>query len=103
MKSPYTIELAGGMQPNFPFSSVASNNTEQSLRKVQSKRIDACIFGDDVDGILKQTKLDAIHREQYGTFMNVFITPKGPKSAEIDRILSDCLRKLKASGYRVAR
>jgi polar amino acid transport system substrate-binding protein len=97
-KFPYVIELAGGVASNFPFPSVASNSAEQSLQKVQNKRIDATIFGSETDLILKQIKLNAIHREHYKNFDNVLIISKGAKSVEMDKTLSDCLKKIKASG-----
>lgn len=97
-KFPYTIEVAGGLEPVYPFPCMSSNNSEASLQKVQNKRIDAFLFGNEIDQSLKSLKLNAIHRELYGNFDDAIIIPKGPKGDEIDRILSNCLRKLNASG-----
>jgi polar amino acid transport system substrate-binding protein len=97
-KFPYIIEVAGGLEPIYPFPSVPSNNSEGSLRKVQSQRADAFLFGNEVDEIVKSLKLGAIHRELYGNFDDAMVIAKGPKGDELDKILSDCLKKLRTSG-----
>ena len=97
-KFPYSIEVAGGLESVYPFPCISSNNSEASLLKVQNKRVDAFLFGNEIDQTVKSLKLKAIHRELYGNFDDAIIIPKGPKGDEIDKILSDCLRKLNASG-----
>jgi ABC-type amino acid transport substrate-binding protein len=98
-KFPYVIELAGGMQDNFSFPNVATNDAAQSLQKIQNKRVDAFIWAqEDADFNLKSLKLNAVHREFYEDFDDVITIPKGPKAAQLDKLLSDILKKLKASG-----
>lgn len=97
-KFSYIIEVAGGLEPVYPFPSVPSNNSEGSLRKIQNQRADAFMFGNEIDQIVKSLKLSAIHRELYGNFDDAIVIAKGPKGDELDKILSECLRKLRASG-----
>jgi len=98
-KFPYVIEVVGGMEANFPFPALPSRDIEQSLQKVQDKRLDAMIrVQDESDRSLEKLKLNMIHRSFYAGFDDVIIIPKGSKGDELDKILSDCLRKLKASG-----
>jgi hypothetical protein len=63
------------------------------------KRVDAYIFAqEEGDFTLKQLKLKDVHREKYDSFDDVFVIPKGDKGKEIDKIISQCLIKLRDSG-----
>ncbi|HEX3045757.1 MAG TPA: transporter substrate-binding domain-containing protein [Bacillota bacterium] len=96
---PYQIDMVTGSESNFPFPGVSNASFEQSLQKVQNKRTDAIIWSqEESDLAVKNLKLNAIHREHYGDFDEVILVQKGPKGDELDKILSECLRKLKATG-----
>lgn len=99
---PYTIEVVRGHEKTsrFPVTMAAQgNDPSPSLLKVQNKRVDACLFSQDIgDPAVRKLKLNNIHRELHEEFDVVFVIPKGPKGDELDPILSNCLRKIKASG-----
>lgn len=98
-KFPYQIEVANGTGALFPFPTTGFIAfAGSSLKKVQSKRIDALICSDDADMDVKQLKLKEIHRSFYKYMDDTIMIPKGPKGDELDKILSNCIKKLKASG-----
>lgn len=86
------------MESNFYFPVFSSFNLEEALLQVHNKRIDAYVSSQDADRDLKKLKLNTIHREYYRDFKDMLIITKGPKGDELNKILSNCLRKLKASG-----
>ncbi len=96
---PLKIESILGFLEYFDFPIIESTGVENSLKKVNIKRIDAFIFAqEECDFTVKQLKLKDIHREVYDKFDDVFVIPKGPKGQEIDSILSACIKKLISSG-----
>lgn len=96
---PLKIESAGGFTDYFDFPISDSSAIDTSLKKIDMRRLDAFIFAqEESDFITKQLKLKSIHREKYDSFDDVFVIPKGYKGKEIDKILSQCLVELRASG-----
>ncbi|MBN2062892.1 MAG: hypothetical protein JW882_20990 [Deltaproteobacteria bacterium] len=96
---PYTIECMGGFTDYFDCPISESIGVENSLKKVNLKRIDALLFAqEECDFVIKQFKLKNIHRELYDKFDDVFVIPKGEKGNEINNALSECLVKLKSDG-----
>ena len=95
----YSIECAGGMEALLPFPFSPTNNLENSLKKIESKRIDALVWAqEEVDLLLRNLKAKSIHREYYQNMDDVIITQKGARGAEIDNALSDILQKMKKTG-----
>lgn len=98
-KFPYLIEVTSGTESLFPFPTTGFYGfANSSLQKVQNKRVDALICEASADENLKQLKLKAIRRSFYGNMEDAIMIPKGPKGDQLDRTLSDCIKKLKASG-----
>lgn len=96
---PLKIESILGFLEYFDFPISESTEVENSLKKVDIKRIDAFVFAqEECDFMVKQLKLKNIHRELYDKFDDVFVIPKGPKGEEIDTILSFCIKKLVSTG-----
>lgn len=96
---PLKIESMGGFLDYFGFPISESVGVENSLKKIDIKRIDAFIFAqEESDFMSKQLKLKNIHREKYDDFDDVFIIPKGQRGKKIDKILSECLVKLRSTG-----
>lgn len=96
---PYVIEVAAGVEANCEFPARPTNNWEQSFKKLASGRIDAIWNAqDEADLVLRRLKLGNIHRSLWGMFDDVIVIQKGPHGEEVDRILSDLLKKLRASG-----
>ena len=96
---PYTVECMGGLEGYFECPIQESSGIENSLKKVNLKRLDALLFAqEECDYLIKKLKLKNIHRGLYDKFDDVLIIPKGEKGKEIDKILSSCLAKLKAEG-----
>jgi polar amino acid transport system substrate-binding protein len=98
-KFPYTIEIGAGSEPGYPFPGLPTNDLAQSLQKVQNKRVDAFIWAqEEGDQVVKELKLNAIRRSLWQDQDAVITIAKGPKADYLDKVLSECLRKLKASG-----
>lgn len=96
---PYKMEVGSGLNGYFDFPIAISSGLDQSLKKVDAKRIDAFIWAqEEGDFLVKELKLKGIYRSNYGEFDDIIIIPKGPKGDEIDQILSDIIKKLRSSG-----
>jgi hypothetical protein len=96
---PLKVETIGGMTGYFDFPVDQGIGVENSLKKVNAKRLDAFIMAqEECDFTVKHFKLKNIHREQYDKFDDVFVIPKGEKGKEIDAILSGLIVKLRAGG-----
>jgi polar amino acid transport system substrate-binding protein len=95
---PYVIEVGGGTQLMFPFPVVASNDEVASLRKLQARRIDAMIYGGEVDNLIKEMKLKMVHRAPYAQFDDVILVPKTPRGEIVKKMLDEAMKKLAASG-----
>ena len=99
VKFPYIIETGRGADIYFDFPVQPSNGSDQSLKKVNKKRIDAYIMGqEEADFMLKNLLLKTIHRSFYYAFNDMITIPKGKEGDEIDRIISNSIRKLKSTG-----
>lgn len=98
----YKIETDEGCK--YIMDSVLPNVTgspsiESSLQKVDIGRIDGWIFPmSESDGVLKKLGLKNIKRWEYGKFDVKALFPPGETGKETDKIFSDLIRKLKASG-----
>jgi polar amino acid transport system substrate-binding protein len=98
-KFPYKIETDAGVKDFFEFPTIGSSSIEQSLGKLAKGRIDGFLFAqEESDFTLKNMKEKNIHREFFKAYDDVIIIPKGPQGEETNKILSDALNKLKASG-----
>jgi polar amino acid transport system substrate-binding protein len=96
---PLKLESMGGFLDYFDFPISESVGIENSLKKISMKRIDAFIFAqEESDFMTKQLKLKSVHREKYDDFDDVLVIPKGEKGKKIDKILSECLVKLRSTG-----
>jgi polar amino acid transport system substrate-binding protein len=89
---PYIIEVAAGLEPNYPFPSIGFNDLDQTILKLKNKRIDAFMWTP------MSSAPNKITQSPYGKFDDAILIPKGPKGDETNQILSDCLKKLRASG-----
>lgn len=96
---PYKVEVAQGIEDQFPFPAKPSNYIDQSLKKVAMKRIDALIWAqEETDLTLKRLKIGTIQREFWQAFDDVILISKGPEGDRVDTILSNALNNLRASG-----
>lgn len=96
---PYAIEVPQGIENQFPFPAISSNYVYQSLRKVAANRIDALVWAqEETDLTLKRLKIGNIQREFWQSFDDVILISKGPAGNRINRILSNALNILNASG-----
>ncbi len=76
-----------------------SPSIESSLQKLDMGRIDAWIFSmGATDKAIKKLALKNLKRWEYGKFDSNAVLPLGEKGKEVDRILSELIKKLKASG-----
>lgn len=82
----------------FDFPTVTSNDTEQSLKKVQTGRIDAYIWAPEADGLVRQLKLGRIHREKLDNYDDPIIVANSPRGKQVAEILDKALKELRASG-----
>lgn len=83
----------------FEFKINGSTNIEQSLKKVDTGRIDAFIFADFAsDPLVKKNSFKNIQRELFKVYDVKIILPKGGSGGPTDQFLSETIAKLKASG-----
>jgi polar amino acid transport system substrate-binding protein len=78
---------------------VGSPSIESSLQKVDIGRIDAMVFAmPESDMALKKLGLKNIKRWEFKKYDVKALLPLGEKGKEVDKIFSDLIKKLKASG-----
>ena len=95
----YIFETKVSHTVYFDFKCVGSTNIEASLKKVDNGTIDGFISAmTSSDKLLKQLKLTNVKRELFDFFTNKFLIPKGAKGKEVDKILIDGFKKIKANG-----
>lgn len=95
----YKIETDSAHVQYFPFEINQSSSLVSSLRKVDAGRIDGFIFADNAsDFIIRQNHFKSIHRQLYKEFEVKIILPKGGRGGEVDKLLSDSIAKLQATG-----
>ena len=97
--SKYKIETDMGTKDYFDFPVTGSPDIESSLRKVDMGRIDGWIMAmPESDMALKKAALKNIKRWEYKKYDVRIVLSKGPQGKEVDKILSDVIKKLKADG-----
>jgi polar amino acid transport system substrate-binding protein len=95
----YKIESGNSLKDFFGFPVGASPNLESGLRKVDIGRIDGFISPMvEADQILKTLGLKNVKRWKYKKFDVKMVVQKGAQGKEVDRILSDIIKKLKTRG-----
>lgn len=95
----YKIESDVSNMDKFSFATLPSTNPEGSLKKVEEGRIDGYIFGQaSSDPVLKALKLTKVRRQLYETYDIVFALQKGARGGDLDKALSEGLKKIRASG-----
>ncbi|MCX7749589.1 MAG: transporter substrate-binding domain-containing protein [Clostridia bacterium] len=96
---PYKIEVSGGLENNLPFPAAGTSDYKQSFQKLASKRIDAIINAqEESDLVLKELKLKNVSRSLFGYFEDVLTVAKNAHGEEMDKLLSDLVTRLEASG-----
>lgn len=95
----YKIDTLQGHTELFDFPAVENYDFESALKRVIIKRIDAAIMPqEECDSVIRKLKLKDIHRELYYEFDSMIVVSKDKHGDEIDKILTDALKKLKADG-----
>ena len=95
----YKIETELSQVPLFSFPILSSTNIESSLLKVNMGRIDGFIYAAaPIEGLLKTLKLDNISKTLFQKYKSKLIIKKGAKGTEVDRVLSETMKKIKANG-----
>ena len=92
---PYRIETDTGLVNYFTFPTSPIDNIFYGFKKVEAKRSDAFLFANLADEVVKENKIKNIHRELFKKFDVVWLTQKGPKGKEIDKLLSPALKRAK--------
>ena len=93
---PYVIEV--GVQEMFNFPTAPSNDTIQSLKKVQAGRIDGYLWPPEADVNVRELNLNRIHREFLALYDDPIIVQNSERGVEVSEILDKALRKLDAQG-----
>jgi len=94
----YKIETLRGAAPHFSFPIGEIDSFRQGISKVVEGRSDGFIAEQDAtDKFIRENKIKNLRRTLYATWDSSIVIPKGPQGQEIDRIVSDALRQLKAS------
>ena len=97
--SQYTIETDAAHVIYFPFETLPSSSIENSLKKVNSGRIDGFLFADTpTDPVLKELGYENIQRRLYKVFEVKIILPKTERGKEVDKMLIKAIGKLRESG-----
>ncbi|BBO81176.1 hypothetical protein DSCO28_17420 [Desulfosarcina ovata subsp. sediminis] len=92
----YEIETMRGSDLLFPFKILGIDSVKQGILKVLYGRSDGLIAEQDAsDLFIRQNKIKNIRRTLYATWTSTIAIHKGPESQEIDRIISNSLRRLK--------
>jgi ABC-type amino acid transport substrate-binding protein len=97
----YKIESDISNAQMFNFKILQSSNPVASFKKVNDGQIDGYILGSEPgDSILKanQAAMGNVKRQLWDTYDIGFVLPKGDKAGDLDKLLGDGLKKLKASG-----
>jgi ABC-type amino acid transport substrate-binding protein len=96
---PYKIDTLQGHTEFFNFPVIENHDFESALKRVSMKRIDAAIMPqEECDATLRKLNMKEIHRALYYEFDSMIVIPKGPKGDEIDKIITESLKKLKSDG-----
>jgi polar amino acid transport system substrate-binding protein len=97
-KFPYSIDIAAGIESQYPFPGNSTNVVISSLYKLAAGRIDGLVWAqEEVDGTIKILRLKNIRREFWEYFDDAIIIPKGAEGDGVNEILSDALTILKNS------
>ena len=95
----YRIERFISSIDTFPFPTIATMNPVSTFKKLDAGRIDGCIFAQTTgDYTLRKLNLKNIKRQYYNSFNSKFAIQKGTIGGKVDNILSEGIRKLKATG-----
>jgi ABC-type amino acid transport substrate-binding protein len=97
----YKIESDVSNMQMFNFKTLSSTNPAASFKKVNDGLIDGYIFGTEPgDSILRASKdaMKNVRRQLWDTYDIGYAISKGDKNAEIDKMIGDGLKKLKANG-----
>lgn len=96
----FLTETDRGHTQYFDFDIFGSSSVESSLKQVSSNRIDAYVFSmTTTDIALKRLGLTNIKRWYYDTFdVKIALPKQDTKRAEIDRILTRVIKKLRKTG-----
>ncbi len=88
-----------GLVDLFDFDIKPSTNITGAIKMVDTGRIDALILADKVvDPIIKAEGLTNVRRSLYKTYEARAILAKSSRSAEVDKVFSRAIQRLKASG-----
>ncbi len=97
--SNYKAETDVGHTAFFDFKIDGSSDIESALQKVDKQRIDAWIFAmPESDAALKKLGLKNIKRWEYKKFDVRIVLAKDQNGKEVDKVLSEVIGKLRASG-----
>ena len=95
----YKIETDLAHVNHFSFALIGSTSIEASLKKVDAGQIDGYIFSQGSgDSALKAAGLKNIFRQPYDIYSGRFLLQKGTAAGSVDKMLSEGLAKIKASG-----
>lgn len=96
---PYIFEGALTESDILGFPCLRSNDYTLSIQKVQKGKIDALIWAqEETDKFLRSQNIKDIHREHWKDFESVFVVANNSHGEEIDRILSNAIKEMRASG-----
>lgn len=96
---PYKLESSPSLKDSFKYPYTVSNSVEESLRKLDSARIDGYIWAqDEADVYIKNNKMKKISRSLFYNFDDVIAIVNNENTDAINKILTDCVSGLENSG-----
>ncbi|MCX4028438.1 transporter substrate-binding domain-containing protein [Endozoicomonas sp. SM1973] len=97
--SMHSIATMMGHTHFFPFKTQALTTIASGVTMLVNDRIEGYIMEQDaVDSYIRKNRIKNVRRELYYQWDSSVVIPKGKKREEIDTIISEALRKLKANG-----
>ncbi len=95
----YLIETLSSLENSFGFAASPSTNVEASFLKLSNGQIDGIIYSQSAgDPVLKKLGYKNIKRQSYDNFQLKIAIQKGAIGGEVDKMLTDGVKKLKANG-----
>lgn len=93
---PYKIESAWF---DWGFPVIQFTDLASAFRKLEAGHINAFLWAqEEADVELRKQGLKDVVREPFGTFDDVLAIPRGPRGDFVDRVITDTLTALRASG-----
>ncbi len=95
----YKIEVDTSRVGDYDFPVIPTTNFETTMKRVNDGSIDGAILSQNTgDPFIKKLKLTNIKRQLWYNYEETFSIQKGAKGGEVDKMLIEGMKKIKANG-----